>query len=355
MKKSRFATFTYDVVDELSLGQGGEKIAAALTRSPEDVHIPSSVEMQDLSPNQVALQLYHPQVGFLKKYACYDPGLTELNIEFLLDKVTTLPDEIVKVASFYLVRAARNQDLEVPRELELLASQSVPTSNIVELDRIDELSYIKKLAACKKKKKPAKYALASQQKFPIDSEEDVEKASEYFDQYHKQFFPEERLEFAINTCNAAKSYGIKLAGLISKYGSLSANTFNPNVSKHIAMRKSYVTEDSDVYDELLAKHAELGVETTTRALEAIDRHFGLERLWGHQLADPVISTCELIKEAELEIDGKYVSRTDLNKILSKDVRGWVDDFTKKELEGPDGLSVLASLPEPTREGLLSEI
>jgi hypothetical protein len=62
-----------------------------------------------------------------------------------------------------------------------------------------------------------------------------------------------------------------------------------------------------------------------------------------------------VKEAELEIDGKYVSRSDLNKILTKDVRGWVDDFTRKELEGPDGLSVLASLPEPTREGLLSEI
>lgn len=358
MKSTRFNTYTYDVVDEINLGQI-EKIAGLhLDYSPDDIHVPTSAEMQALSPAEVAVQLYHPSTGFTNKYACYEPGLTQINIQLLLDRANVIPDEICKTAAFYLSRAARNQKVPIPPELSKLAGDERLSTNVVELQKINETGYAKKMFAHSEKiASVSNWALPQKKRYPIDTPEDMEKAASYFAHHYKNFEIGDRIEYALNTCQAAKQAGVVLEGPISKFAHISVDGFNENFERHVNMRKDYILEDEDkaIYDELLEKHAELGVVTSARALEAIDSHYGLTRLWDTKLADPVTATCAFVKEAEMEIDGHYVTQSQLNSLLQKDVSGWIDDHTKSELAGEDGLDVLKSLPEPTREGLLSEL
>lgn len=357
MKTAKFTTFTYDIVDELGLGQV-EKIAELdLDANPKEVRIPTVVEMDDLRESQVALQLWHPQTGFLKKYACYDAPLTQLNSQLLLEKEGHLPDEIVKTAAFFLRRAAKTYGLEIANDLDNLVGPTKLANNIVDLTRIDELAYTKKVAKDKSKACGSKYALPKKKRYPLNSKEEVEKAAEYFDKYANSFDSMERLTFAMNTCKEAELQEVPLHGKIAKYAGINISDFNENYPSHINIRKKYLLNEEDfgIYEELLEKSASLGVQTSARALEAIDLHYGLDKLWGTKLADPILSTCSMQKEAEVEIDGTYVSRSQLNSLLRKDISGWVDDYTKKELAGEDGLDVFKSLPEPTREGLLSEL
>lgn len=355
MKSTRFNTFTYDVVDEINLGQI-EKIAnLQLDYSPDQIHIPTASEMQELPESEVALRLYHPSHGFTNKYACHEPGITQINMQLLLSKEQSLPDEIVKTAAFYLVRAARNQDVKVPEELEKLAKKKC-SNNTVNLTKINETKYYKKLAAIRQTD-CTEWALPQLKRYPLRDAEEVQKAAEYFEKYANQFETGERIEFAINTCKKAKETGLTLMGKVAEYAGLNISEFNSNFQSHVNMRKGLTLdkEAHELYDELLEKSASLGVMTSARALEAVDTHYGLNRQWGQKIMDPILSTCSMQKEAEVEIDGQYVSQSQLNSLVSKDLSGWVDDYTKKELSGPDGLDVFKSLPEPTREGLLSEI
>jgi hypothetical protein len=358
MKSTRFNTFTYDVVDEITLGQI-EKIAGLrLDYSPDDIHVPTSAEMQELPSSDVAIQLYHPSTGFTNKYACFSPGLTQLNIQLLLDKEEILPDEICKTAAFFLARAARNQGVPVVAELDRLAGTEKLASNIVELSVIDETTYAKKTILHSQKIASVKtWALPAKKRYPLDTAEDLEKAASYFAHHYRNFETGDRIEFALNTCKVASVLDVDLEGPITKYANLDLGQFNDNFERHVAMRKDYVVDADDkvIYDELLEKHAELGVVTSARALEAIDNHYGLTNLWDTKLADPITATCSFAKEAEVEIDGQYVNQSQLTSLLGKDVSGWIDDQTKTELGGDDGLDILKSLPEPTREGLMSEM
>lgn len=354
MKSTRFNTFTYDVVDEINLGQI-EKIAEMqLDYSPDEIHIPTTSEMQAMPDSEVALRLHHPSTGFTNKYACHEPGITQLNINLLLSKESSLPDEIVKTAAYYLTRAARNQGVQIPDELVKLSTKQ--QTNVVDLTSINETEYFKKLAA-QKLSECTQWALPQSKKYPLRNSEDIEKAAEYFEKYAEQFETSDRIEYALNTCKQAHNLGVELRGSIAKYAGLNINDFNDDYKAHISMRKGY-TNDTDahgLYDELLEKSAEIGVVTSVRALEGIDKICGLNVHWGTKVADPVLSLCSMQKEAETEIDGQYVSQSQLNGLLQKDISGWVDDYTKQELSGSDGLDVFKSLPEPTREGLLSEI
>lgn len=361
MKTAKFTTFTYDIVDEINLGQIEKVASLQFNLDPSEISIPSTIEMQELAPDQVALQLYHPHTGIIKKYACYDAELTNLNAQLFLEKADNLPDEIVKTAAFFLKRAARNQGLssELIQQLSKVASASVPSDNVVNLDNINEYAYFKKIdSGHEKTASTMTWALPHKKRYPIDTAEEIEKAAAYFDDYCNQFETADRLVYAMNVLEAASREGVEVkSGTIEKYAHLTANSFNNNFTQHINMRKKYLTdpEESDIYDELLDKCASLGVITSARTLEAIDRHYGLDRLWNTYIADPVVSTCGINKEAEVEIDGYYVTQSNLNKLTKKDISHWVDEDTKKELMGPEGLDVLRSLPEPTREGLLAEL
>lgn len=338
-----------DVTDLVS--EGNINYLATLAKDDPDeleknAHIPSKDEVEMLPGEEFALVMYHPQTGFLKKYATHDKFITKLNMKIFADKCAEYPDEIAKTAAFYLAKAAKDFRLQVPKEIEKLATGK-HISNIVDLTMIDTTAWANKRQALTKTAEEIEYALPERKKYPIHTPEMVKKAAEYFNAHVRRFDPLEALQFAGAVKKAAAKHSVPLSGtILNKYATLTAKSFSTDLRGNIKMRKGFVTEDqASVYDELLEKSASLGVIKTAEYLSKVDRKFGVHRLWNSSVDDPFISVLGHVKEANCATHkGKKITK---GKML-KAAESIVDADTLKELSGPDGLEVFDSLPTPIK-------
>lgn len=352
MKK--FAGVGMDVTDLVS--EGNINYLANLIKGDPDeleknAHIPSKDEVADLPGEEFALVLYHPQTGFLKKYATRDKYITKVNMKIFADKCNEYPDEIAKTAAHYLVKAAKSFRLPVPEEIQKLAAGNHVT-NIVDLTDINQVAWANKQKLTKTAA-AVEYALPEQKKYPIHTPEMVKKAVEYFDTHAHRFDPLVALQFAGAVKTAAVKHQVAVENTtLAKYATLTSKNFNPEMRVHLKVRKNYVDADqAGVYDELLEKSAELGVIKTAEYLAKVDRKFGLHRQWGRAIEDPYLTVLGHTKEANSACchKGKKVAK---NKML-KAAEAIVDADTLKELSGPDGIEVFDSLPTPLKDKIIN--
>tara|TARA_Y100000310_G_scaffold246447_1_gene251753 strand:- start:1817 stop:2176 length:360 start_codon:yes stop_codon:yes gene_type:complete len=112
-------SMSFDVVDEVLNGNIEKlaKIVEPLSDKTKVAYIPSVEEQQERPEKDFALVLFHPNSGIQHKYALYTPELAELNLAYLADKHTTLPEEAVKIAATNLVIAAKKHQLDIPENL----------------------------------------------------------------------------------------------------------------------------------------------------------------------------------------------------------------------------------------------
>jgi len=360
--------FNYDATDEVTSGDIA-KIAmlvniSNISEAARKTDIPSQFEMFKLADDQCALVIKDPKHGYIKKYANYNRDLTELNTFFFLQKAGYLPDEINKTAAYYLLEANKKFKLEPPEELKKLAGKNIK-NNIIHITSIDPVVYQMKLAHRKNeitktaihKLKDEQFALPKQRKYPIINEETIKTAMMYFGAYNDQLDTLDRINFAVNTIQAAKSFNIEPSEDIKKYSHLSLNNINPDFKFQIRERQSLVLESEikELYDDILEKSAELKPIKLAALLRKADELAGLKKHWGNFIEDPIISTLDVIKEASIKIGEITLTKTALTKLCAKDVSKWIDGNTLKELQGPDGLDVFASLPKPTQDGLLTNL
>lgn len=356
MKK--FAGASMDVSDLLS----DEKIDYLVGLSegdPDDLiknaHIPSKDEVATMPTDDFALVLYHPDKGFLKKFACHDKYVTKLNIKILRDTQSQYPDEIVKTAAYYLGKAAKHFGLVYPEDLKKLA-EGKHITNIVDLTDVNSVEFHKKQAALVKTAEPKTFALPNEKRYPIDTPELIKKAIEYFEKNATRFQPLEALVFAANVKKAALQEKVLTEDtVLEKYASLTSSRFSPNWKENIRMRRPYVKEDErEVYDELVEKAAEFGVVKTAEVLEAVDRKLGVNRQWGHTIVDPYVSILGMKKEAmgaSCMHKGKKVRAAMLKSAAEK----IVDSATLRDFDGPDAIAVFESLPTPIRDKIAANI
>jgi len=338
-----------DVTDLVS--EGNINYLASLVKNDPDeleknAHIPSKDEAEMLPGEEFALVLYHPQTGFLKKYATNDKYITKLNMKIFADRCDEYPDEIAKTAAYYLAKAAKDFRLPIPAEIEKLATGK-HISNIVDLTMIDRTAWSNKNRSMMKTAEPTEYALPELKKYPVHTVEMIKKAAEYFNTHVRRFEPLQALEFASNVKKAAAKHSVELTGtILDKYATLTAKSFSPDLRGNLKMRKGFVLEDqAEVYDELLEKSAKLGVIKTAEYLAKVDKKFGVHRLWNSSVEDPFLSVLGHVKTANCAVHkGKKITK---GKML-KAAESIVDKDTLKELEGPDGLDVFESLPTPLK-------
>ena len=357
MKK--LAAITMDITDELLAGDAAtlERLITDLPESVKTASIPSAQEQAALSDENVAVILFHPHIGQLKKYALHTPELCEVNMSLLATKCDTLPEEIVKVAANNLGRAAKRYNLSIPQNLQKYVG-SKRCCPVVELVGINKTAYYKKLQS-REVTKPAsveqEYALPEQKRYPISNKRLVKVAMSYFDQYYLDFPAEERLKFALNVASAAERFNVDYGSShISKYASLSPYVYNENVEEHINMRKTCTTDEDlqQEYAHLAKTCRNIGVLKTAAELEKLDNKGNLTRAYGGALLDPLLSALGSVKVAMCEIDGRIITAEMIKKALSNEAAGdYIDSYTADELSGPDGLDVFASLPQPIRENL----
>jgi hypothetical protein len=155
----------------------------------------------------------------------------------------------------------------------------------------------------------------------------------------------------------ASKLNVPLPESLKKYAYLDDRSFSSDFGDHIAIRSNNTPDDEAkaAYDKLYKKHTDMGPVKVATLLYEIDKCAYLDRHYGSKIEDPIISTLGIEKEAEFEVDGKYFTTSDLKKLASKDLSGWIDRRTASELTGPDGPEIFISLPKPIREGLFNEM
>lgn len=354
MNAKKFAGMAYDVTDFVS--EGKIDYLVTLTKGDSDeltktAHVPSREEAEQLPGEDFALVLFHPHVGFLKKYATGDKYITKLNMKLFEDNCSQYPDEISKTAAFYLSKAAKHFRLETSSTLQKLA-EGKHVSNVVDLSLLNEKDWAVKQESFEKTAS-VEYALPEKRKYPISTKEHVKTAVAYFQEHANKFSPLDAMTFASRVKTAAETLAVPFEDtMIDKYASLTSSKFNEDYKHHIGMRKGFVSaEDAGVYDELLEKSAKLGVIKTASYLEKVDSKLGISDQWNHGVADPYISILGMKKEGNCSHKGKKIKAS----MLKKAAENVVDADTLKDLEGPDGIAVFESLPLPLRDKIAKNI
>ena len=349
-----FAGKAYDVTDFVS--EGNINYLTGIVKDDPDqlektAHILSREEAEALPNDEFALILYHPQTGFLKKYAMTDRYLTKLNMKIFEDRKDNYPDEITKTAAYYMVKAAKHFKLPVSASMEKLAGGK-HVSNVVDLTMINKAAWIKK-QEMNKEAEVVEYALPSKSKYPIHTPEMVAKAVDYFEKHASKFEPLEAIDYAAHVKTAAIKYKIDTNDtMVEKYASLTSKSFSEDLRAHLMSRKGYVTEDQgQVYDELYQKSAEFGPIKTAECLEKVDRKLGAYRQWNRNIQDPYLSVLGIIKEASVKHKGKTIKQSMLSKAASE----IVDADTLRDLMGPEGLDIFESLPVPIKDKIAGNL
>jgi hypothetical protein len=343
MKK--LATLQYDVTDLVTAGKIDYLIEVTKGKDElvKNAHIPSLEEAEDMPDEQFALILYHPHIGKMKKLAMTDKYLTELNMRIFEDKVDSLPESIVKVAAYYLAKAAHFYKLTVPEPIKKYAEDK-PISNWVNIAEINPTRV--KVAS-----ENEKFALGN--KYPIHTSQLVKKAMVYFTENWKRFSPLNAFEYAINVKTAADKLGVDYKGTrIEKYAYIQLGTLSKTFRAAVAARKGYVAEeDRPAFDDLIKEAKNLGPVKTAEVLEALDRATGLNREWNKSIEDPIFTVFETTtpRFVKLAAPGTPYNGIEINlESLRKLPDGAVDSETLKDLKSSDGLDVFESLPTPVK-------
>lgn len=306
--------------------------------------------------NDYAIILYHPQNGELRKFACYTPQLTELNMQCLAHKMDVLPKELVKIAATNLTCAASRFHIPIPEKLaEYKSRQFVP--RVLDTRNINELKLVEKTASFEQ---PDNEVYALGDKYPLSNAQLIKKASNWFDKYYAKLDIDEINEFTGNILKQAEVFNVNMEKTAAyKFATLKQSEFNPEFYYHVQVRKSFLPEDSDElksnYNELVQRADELGTIKTAYLLEYIDKEAGLTDLYGSKIVDPLQSTCASKDANGIDIDDVYITLDQLRKLKNDDLTVIVGSDAIKDLKGEDGLAVLASLPKPVRGEVLSLI
>jgi hypothetical protein len=345
MKK--LASLNYDVTDYLTSGKIDYLVD--LTKGRDDLiknaKVPTLDEMELLPDEQCALVLYHPHLdGPLKKYAMTDKYTTELNLKIFENMLTSLPEQIVKVAAYHFAKAAKYYNLPTSEAIKKYAKEKQIT-NRVNISEIEYLPPIEKTA------ETVEFALGK--KYPIHTPELVKKAMIYFADHGKRFSPTNAFAYAINVKIAADKMKISYVGTpIEKYANIDAGSLSKNFKAAIYARKGYASEeDKPAYDELIKRASELGPVKVAKVLEELDRKTGVNSQWNQTVLDPIFTTFGEKDRRFVKQGSHNVSMADLKKLGS----GIVDDATLTELKGEEGLEVFASLPTPVKNKIIKSI
>jgi hypothetical protein len=310
----------------------------------------------------------------MRKFACTDKGNTALSVIYFMENKDRLPEEVQKLAASNLVKACQWYDMRPPTEMSKLAlagaltaalyghqgakdfsrrqkmlKAGVPGSQVMKTSELTG-SYTMPMSKKIKEasldpyiditgmKPPVKIEKEVGQrnclvkegsaKYPIDTLEQVQKASDYFMEHRTDFTPFERHQYCIKLSSRADELGAKVPDVIEKYGS---STLSPTVIMDIRNRQAYFHEETpehELLSDMMDKVASIKPEFLASTLEAFDKATDLDLQWDNGVRDPYYSVFGFEKKAEYSFSygDKTVSETRLRRCASECRKQVVDLF-----------------------------
>lgn len=154
----------------------------------------------------------------------------------------------------------------------------------------------------KKEKKASYYAMPSEERYPIDTFEQVKQASVYFNEYHRMMEPEDRREYSANLLARASDLNVKMPDLIHQYGSTKYAS-DHGVSMALESRLQYLEpEDQQILNKLASIRASMQPDEFANALSDFDHYAGLQNVYGSHIPDAFMSTFGILKTAASDSD-----------------------------------------------------
>jgi len=263
----------------------------------------------------------------LRKFACIDPGNTQLAVDYFLKVAHRLPVGAQKVAAKNLLTACGWYELEPPEKLaEVAGTDPMPNSAPADKKVPARKATIQKEGAdippdtneqvsgeqpasnpqakplkpqvdvtgkeppkLLQKKEAQLYALRG--RYPLDSYAQVKCAVDYFSTWGKRMPPADRREYCKNLVKRAEQLCIEVGETISKYGAVDYSSPEELVMAIDARATLLIDEVSrDALYKLASLRPSLNPDFFAQTLEEFDRATGLDDFWGRDLADPYFTT-----------------------------------------------------------------
>jgi hypothetical protein len=284
----------------------------------------------------------------LPKFPIDSKGTTLLSITGFNHTNETLPDEIVKVAATNLLKAAYHWGITSDLDgIKKHADKAVKSNTV---STMNERNFLHKTA--KAAPSPSHFALEG--RYPIDTPELMKTAEGYFRQYSDRFSPVESYTFAKSMIKQAKALDYQIAEKsILKYANLRYEQ-NPSLTTLLKIRDTKAETDG-AYTKVAKLVGNLPLEKIAEAVLELDQEFGLDRHYNKIIPDPIFTVFNTLEKVSEQINGKDISLESLRAIPRENLSKYLNDSSIDELHGDHGLDVLASLPEPVIEDIISHI
>jgi len=188
-------------------------------------------------------------------------------------------------------------------------------------------------------------------KYPLQTDEQIKQAMVYFDRFWKNFHPTDRREYCRNVKQAAAAHDIEVTEKVAAYG---GDQLNEGFVLHLNARASRVDERGGAILMKLASVAtHKGPDEFGQALTQFDEHYGLSQEWDRDLPDPYRAA---LSEKTASEDANYhwvkgidrVTGADLLRIAREDIRlvhnALGDEISEEFVKKP--VTIFKSLPYP---------
>jgi hypothetical protein len=199
-----------------------------------------------------------------------------------------------------------------------------------------------------------RYAMPSQERYPLDSYEHVKQASAYFDEHYAKFDLDDRREYAVNLASRLEELGLPVEGATQKYA---GHEYGPFVDVELAARvRNYEgTGHEHAYQVLLEKKASVPPSVMVDMLAELDAHSGAYAYYNRSLGfrDPFQATFGKFAKDEKwswSEGNDYVNDDMLKNLADKQwmsvQRAFGEDMRKSFQKDPVG--VFSSMPDPQK-------
>lgn len=354
----------------------------------------SKEELDQLPDDSFALILRaDTQMGpvEIRKYACVDPGNTDLSVRYFLSSGRFHMDPAMrKTAAENLLRFCDWYDLQPPEELKkeavlglafravtaapvigggyqegkanlaaarLAAPGAILTPHEIEKVKTGEISHTNILADPQPSADPGQKPKASciqkksalRGRYPLDTAQHIKAACDYFETYASAMPLDDRREYCLNTLDRARELGVEVSEKVASYGS---RTYAPDhvLSLGIEARKANILdrEKRAQLDGLQAAAPSVDPGTYCGALMEFDKEAGLEGAY-HVIPDPYLSTFGQKKIASFSetIDGRSIDEAGLKALSAGNGMKALEETFGKEVAKEfraDPVGIFQSMP-----------
>ena len=209
------------------------------------------------------------------------------------------------------------------------------------------------------------YALPSQSKYPIETEEQLKLANDYFGKYLDKFHPTERAEIAGHIEKRADDLNADFdSGWIKNYSR--RTNYSPDFDFHMKMRKEAcvgraikVGENEvsaqNVLEKIAEKKSELKPGEMVYLIADFDKTAGLESFYDRRMRDPIFTVFGSAVRPDYDIEKRASGITDkslkkvaadegfISKLASSFGPGFANDFKDSPVD------IYNSMPAPEKE------